>query len=73
MATELQFGAKRRLEQSVLDLFVAETCALGGASYAEGVSHKPSDLIPLRPTLAGLARVIQRCEGCDLYRHATKL
>jgi uracil-DNA glycosylase family protein len=36
------------------------------------MSHAPIDLIPARPTLAALRRVIQQCEGCDLYRTATQ-
>ena len=36
------------------------------------MSHTPVDLIPARPTLGGLRRVIQQCEGCDLYRNATQ-
>ena len=36
------------------------------------MSHAPVDLIPARPTLTGLRRVIQQCEGCDLYRNATQ-
>jgi uracil-DNA glycosylase len=36
------------------------------------VSHEPIALIPAHPTPAGLRRVIQQCEGCDLYRYATQ-
>lgn len=35
-------------------------------------SHRPEDLIGDRPTLDGLRRSAQECEGCDLFRHATQ-
>jgi DNA polymerase len=36
------------------------------------MSHAPADLIPAHPDLAALRNAIPKCEGCDLYRHATQ-
>jgi DNA polymerase len=36
------------------------------------IDKTPRDLIPVHPTLTGLRRAVQQCEGCDLYRHATQ-
>jgi DNA polymerase len=35
-------------------------------------SRQPEELIPSRPTLKALREVVQLCQGCDLYRHATQ-
>jgi DNA polymerase len=34
--------------------------------------HGAAAFVPERPTLPLLREAVQRCEGCDLYRHATQ-
>jgi DNA polymerase len=42
------------------------------AEQTDSPAHSPRELIPARPTLAGLRAAVQQCQGCDLYRHATQ-
>jgi hypothetical protein len=68
MAPELQLGSKRRLEQSVPDLFVAEACALGGTSYAD------SAIFGLRRVESGArARYYQRGDHNREFRYETSV
>src|SRR5690242_8525463 len=36
------------------------------------ISKTAADYVPEKPTFPRLREAVQRCRGCDLYRHATQ-